>query len=185
MNEDLNIIRKLVWSYVRSTGLEFDDLYSEASLIYLEALPTYNPNKGKKSTFIWNVIRNKLNNILKKKSEIPADMEAMKTLIEGTWEVNPEQIIIANEAWEELFNTLSQDAKEVYNVIANGEIYINIDKPRHSRGIIARELKARGWSETKIWAVFREIKQVLRVDLKPEKNSKIQRRKLPKKTAKK
>jgi len=160
---ELNIVRKVVWSYARSTGLDFDELCSEAYLTYLEAAPSYDPSKGRKSTFIWNVVRNHINSLLKAKKEIPVDKEAMETLLEGREELDPERIIIAEECWEELFNSLSPEAKMICFLVNNGEIYVNTDKPREARGIIARELKAQGWSESKIWATFREIKQTIKM----------------------
>ena len=164
---ELNIVRKVVWSYVRSTGLDFDDfdeLCSEAYLAYLEAAPSYDPARGKKSTFIWNVVRNHINNLLKAKKEIPVDKEAIDILIGDRDELDPEQVVLAEESWRELFESLSPDAKMICLLVLNhGEVYLNTDKPRQARGIIARELKARGWSENKIWATFREIKQTLRM----------------------
>ena len=160
---ELNIVRKVVWSYARSTGLDFDELCSEAYLAYLEAAPSYDPARGKKSTFIWNVVRNHINSLLKAKKEIPIDKEAMETLLEEREELDPERLIIAKECWEELFNSLSPEAKMIYLLVSNGEVYLNTDKPREARGIIARELKARGWSENKIWATFRELKQTLKM----------------------
>lgn len=160
---ELNIVRKVVWSYARSTGLDFDELCSEAYLAYLEAAPFYDPTKGKKSTFIWNVVRNHINSLLKAKKEIPVDKEAMETLLEGREELDPERIIIAEECWEELFNSLSPEAKMICLLVNNGEVYLNTDKPREARGIIARELKARGWNENKIWATFREVKQTIKM----------------------
>ena len=160
---ELNIVRKVVWSYTRSTGMDFDELCSEAYLAYLEAAPSYDPARGKKSTFIWNVVRNHINNLLKAKKEIPIDKEAMETLLEGREELDPERIIISEERWEELFNSLSSEAKMICLLVSNGEVYLNTDKPRQARGIIARELKARGWPENKIWATFREIKQTLKM----------------------
>ena len=100
-DEQLNIVRKVVWSYARSTGLDFDELCSEAYLAYLEAAPSYDPARGKKSTFIWRVVQNHINNLLKKNTkEIATDKEAMETLLEGREELGPEQIIIAEECWE-------------------------------------------------------------------------------------
>ena len=162
-DEQLNIVRKVVWSYVRSTGLDFDELCSEAYLAYLEAAPSYDPARGKKSTFIWNVVRNHINNLLKMKKEVPMDKEAMETLLEGREELDPERLIIAEEAWKELLNSLSPEARMICPLVSNGEVYVNTDKPREARGIIARELKARGWSESKIWATFRELKQTLKM----------------------
>ena len=169
---ELNIVRKVVWSYTRSAGLDFEDfdeLCSEAYLAYLEAAPSYDPARGKKSTFIWNVVRNHINNLLKVKKEIPVDKEAMETLLEGHEEFDPERIIIAEEAWEELFESFSPEAKMICFLVSNGEVYVNTDKPREARGIIARELKARGWPENKIWATFREIKQVLKTTERKKK----------------
>ena len=175
---ELNIVRKVVWSYARSSGLDFDELCSEAYLAYLEAAPSYDPARGKKSTFIWNVVRNHINNLLKKKKEIPVDKEAMETLLEGREELDPERLIIAEECWEELFNSLSPDAKMICLLVLNDdEIYLNTDKPREARGIIARELKARGWAENKIWATFREIKQTLKMT---QTKRKMRRTKYPK-----
>ena len=169
---ELNIVRKVVWSYTRTTGLDFDELCSEAYLAYLEAAPSYDPARGKKSTFIWNVVRNHINNLLKAKKEIPVDEEVMVTLLEGHEELDPERLIIAKECWEELFNSLSPEAKMICFLVSNGEVYLNTDKPREARGIIARELKARGWPENKIWATFREIKQVLKTTETKKKNEK-------------
>ena len=162
-DEPLNIVRKVVWSYTRSTGLDFDELCSEAYLAYLEAAPSYDPAKGKKSTFIWNVVRNHINSLLKAKKEVPVDKEAIDMLIEERDELDPEQVVLAEESWRELFESLSPDAKMICLLMNNGEVYLNTDKPREARGIIARELKARGWSENKIWATFREIKQTLKM----------------------
>jgi len=160
---ELNIVRKVVWSYTRSIGLDFDELCSEAYLAYLEVAPYYDPSKGKKTTFIWNVVRNHINSLLKAKKEVPVDKETIDMLIEERDELDPEQVVLAEESWRELFESLSPEAKMICLLINNGEVYLNTDKPRESRGIIARELKARGWSENKIWATFREIKQTLKM----------------------
>ena len=79
---ELNIVRKVVWSYALSAGLDPDELCSEAYLAYLEAAPSYDPARGKKSTFIWNVVRNHINSLLKVKKEVPVDREAIDMLIE-------------------------------------------------------------------------------------------------------
>ena len=160
---ELNIVRKVVWSYALSAGLDPDELCSEAYLAYLEAAPSYDPARGKKSTFIWNVVRNHINSLLKVKKEVPVDREAIDMLIEERDELDPEQVVLAEESWRELFESLSPEAKMICLLVNNGEVYVNPDKPREARGIIARELKARGWSENKIWATFREIKQTLKM----------------------
>lgn len=169
---ELNIVRKVVWSYTRSTGLDFDELCSEAYLAYLEAAPSYEPSRGKKTTFIWNVVRNHINNLLKVKKEVAVDKETIDMLIEERDELDPEQVVLAEESWRELFESLSPDAKIICLLMNDSEVYLNTDKPREARGIIARELKARGWSDNKIWATFREIKQILKTTERRKKNEK-------------
>ena len=174
---ELNIVRKVVWSYTRSTGLDFDELCSEAYIAYLETAPSYDPSKGKKTTFIWNVVRNHINSLLKAKKEALVDEEAIDMMVEERDELDPEQVVLAEENWRELFESLSPDAKMICLLVVNdGEVYLDTDKPRESRGIIARELKARGWSENKIWATFREIKQILKT---AEGKKKMRRTKFP------
>ena len=176
---ELNIVRKVVWSYTRSTGLDFDELCSEAYIAYLETAPSYDPSKGKKTTFIWNVVRNHINSLLKAKKEALVDEEAIDMMVEERYELDPEQVVLAEENWRELFESLSPDAKMICLLVVNdGEVYLDTDKPREARGIIARELKARGWSENKIWATFREIKQILKT---AEWKKKMRRTKFPSK----
>lgn len=58
--ENINLIRKIVWSFHKSTKIDWDDLFQEASLAYLEALRTYNPERGKITTHAWTTISNAL-----------------------------------------------------------------------------------------------------------------------------
>lgn len=167
MLDEIKIIKKVVSSYTsRDSRLDFEDLCSEAYLAYLEAAPAYNPSRAKKSTFIWTVVRNRLNSILAKKStksEIPTDQEVIQALLEGEDQVDPGQTVIAEERWQELMDGFSPGAKVVVCfLVNNGEVYFDVSKPRQARGIIARELRRMGWPEEKIWNVFREIKQAVK-----------------------
>ena len=51
------LVYKLAWRYVR-VGFEFDDLFSEANMAYIEALRTYNPDTSKCGfcTHLYNLI---------------------------------------------------------------------------------------------------------------------------------
>lgn len=162
MEEDLNIIRKVVWSYVRSNpGLEFEELFAEACLAYVEALPAYNPERGRKSTFIWVVVRNHLNSILGKTNkckEFPVDWTDMEYTI-STNQKRPEDIIVAREEWCELVASLSPEARAVCSLVTEGDYSTN--KPRNSRGKIARELRQQGWPHSRVWKTFKELKGVL------------------------
>jgi len=163
--EEINLIRKVVWSYIKSNiGFEFDDLFSEAYIAYLESSSRYAPELGKKSTFIWHVVSNHLNNLIKTtkgKREFPADLQTMEILFVDKKIPGPEQEILIKENWAELLASLSEDAQMIVLFLNQGDVYLETDKPRKSRGIIAKELRKKGWSHAKIWAAFKEIKEAL------------------------
>lgn len=170
MLNDLNLIYKIVWSYVKTNpGLEFDDLASEAIISYLENeqklySAKYDSSRGKKSTYIWHVVDSCLKTLLNKhttKNENEFLAEEIELLLH-THEPSPEQQLLAEERLSELLNRLSPEALTVCDLVLNEpEIYLPLDKPKECRGIIFRTLRARDWSWPKIWKAFREVKEAL------------------------
>jgi hypothetical protein len=71
----LNLIRKIAWSFYNTTGIDWQELFSEASLAYCEALKNYDPKKGRISTYLWNCIKSHLLNFIKeeRKYQTPLD----------------------------------------------------------------------------------------------------------------
>ena len=67
--ENINLIRKIAWSFHFTTGLEWDDLFQEAALAYLVALKYYDPDRGALSTHMWCSITSHIKNYLKKQNE--------------------------------------------------------------------------------------------------------------------
>jgi len=56
----INLIRKLAWNFHRSTGVDFKELFCEASLKYCEILRTYDKEKGALPAYAWTAITNRL-----------------------------------------------------------------------------------------------------------------------------
>lgn len=73
----LKMIKKIAWSFHLSTGLDYDDLFQEACLIWLDNSCLWNPGKGKITTFMWCVITGGLRNWLKKDKRYSAPLEEM------------------------------------------------------------------------------------------------------------
>ena len=161
IQEEMNIIYKIIWSYIRGNpGLEFEDLLSEACLAYLESFNLYDAAKGKRSTYIYHIVRNRINNLLNLKKEYSLNNRALDSLCNN--EPSPEQTLIQKEHWEELFNNFSPEAKVICNIILkNDDIYFPIDFPRKCRGIIVKELREDNWGWNVIWRTFRELKEVI------------------------
>lgn len=160
MTEDLKMLYKIVWSYIRSCpGLEFNDLLSEACLAYLEAEKVFDPEKGKKSTFMWNCVSNALNDIISKNT-LQNSKEIYLEDFKFPYEETPEQVLIQEERFLTLTASLSNEAKMICNLVLNEpDVFLPIDKPRECRGEISRTLRTREWSWPKIWGAFRELKE--------------------------
>ena len=162
----LNLIRKIAWSYVRThPELEFDDLFSEACLACLEARDKFNPERGKESTFIWQVVHGRLSNIIGEQKKVyPYDeifLNGNRTSCSST-SCSPEEQLIAEEEWIGILNTLSPKSKQICSLVLNSTSpYLPTDKPKTCRGIIIKELRKQGWAWPEIWKSFREIKQAL------------------------
>lgn len=166
--EELKMIRKIVWSYVRSTGLEYDELFSEACLAYLESLESYDPTKSKISTYLYHTVGNRLNDLWgwekrKREKELPIPYEdffflEQKQEQEG---FNPEKLMLAEERWVELCGELSPEAMMVIEIVNSGTVYVNVDKKQESRRNIRNKLEEVGWKQKKISETFKEIKKLI------------------------
>ncbi len=158
IENNLNLIRKITWGFVRDTGFEFDDLFSEACVACLEAQHKYNPEKGKETTFIFHIVTNHLR-ILTNRESLRGAKEQKYI---RDYYPSPEEELLAKEEWEGILRSLSPKSKEIYSLLINeNKPYLPIDKPKLCRGAIKEELRKRGWSWTEIWNSFREIKEVL------------------------
>ena len=164
MTEYLNLIYKIVWSYVKSNpGLDFDDLVSEACLAYLEERHMYSQERGKESTFIWKVVQNRLNAIIgQEKTRYGAEILLGAEIMEGTLidsSADPELILITEESWQEKLASLSPEAQSICALLTQEqEIYLPAKTPRNCRGVISKVLKAKGWREAVVWRTFNELK---------------------------
>jgi len=163
LERNLNLIRKIVWSYVRrNPGLEFDDLFSEACLSVLEKQHKFNPNKGKESTFIWHLVDNHLKTLLSQEAVRNETVHCMEEVETNDVEPGPEQQLAARERFTYLISSLSPEAQAVCSLtLKNQDIYLPTDKPKKCRGEIMRVLKEQGWSWSQIWGSFAELKQIL------------------------
>lgn len=136
--DNINLIRKIAWSFHDTTGIEWDDLFQEAAIAYLEGLKTYDTKQGAISTYMWKVIVSRLINFIKreetfKKGRIPLDA------------LTP----ISCQDSDFLFS-LTKDAEEIADIVLTtakrfGELPYNGVKER-----IYHLMRAREWSIPRI-----------------------------------
>jgi RNA polymerase sigma factor (sigma-70 family) len=111
--ENINLIRKLAWSFHYSTGVDWNDLFQEASLAYYNALETYNPERGKITTHAWYCITNHLKNYLKEQEDYKCKKyEGELSSLEDTI-LTQHPAETASDFWE----SLTEDAKQIAEIV--------------------------------------------------------------------
>ena len=149
--KNINLIRKIAWSFTNSTGIDFEDLFSEAVVSYYEALNNYDESKGKLSVWCWMHMKNSLINFIRKEgNETIIDMEDYHSSCAQQPDI-----------FFEIIDELDEKAKYVTNKILDNPYKYLTNPPKIARGIIRDELRNEGWKWVDIWNTFRNIKGVL------------------------
>ena len=138
--KDLNLIRKIAWSFHTTTGLNIDDLIQEASLAYLDGLSRYDPSKGIISTYIWTHMRNQLTTYVKKEMAYNHPLCDITELKINSLPKTENELF-----WENLTN----EAREIADIV------LQSPKPYVKSRVVANErikhiLQSRGWDMKKI-----------------------------------
>lgn len=143
LEQNIQLIRKLAWSFHQTTGYDYDDLFQEAALAYCLCLKQWNPDRGKLSTFMWRSITGHLTNYLAKQKKQP--------VIEGTLEKVNTSVEI-----DSLFEMLSNGAMEVARVVLSSPRPF-ITRPENAAKRIISLMSRRGWSKYRSKAVIKEL----------------------------
>ena len=151
--ENENLIRKIAWSFNRSTGIEFDDLFQEAYIAYVKAMESYNPKKGKISTHVWFCISSHLKNYIKEEKKQTDFCVSM----EGT-DVKHEPDIQPKPFWEKL----NKEAIVITNIIISApKLFMDIPtKTIESK--ITGILLSKGWGMKKIKQGLQNLSSIYR-----------------------
>ncbi len=154
--ENINLLRKLAWSFHRTTGVEWDELFSEACLSFILSLRSYKPKKGKLSTHVQTCITNHLIDFTRRYHDITP---ASNILDDETFRHSEGE---TDTSFLDTLHSLSEEAQYVCNVIlSNPEEFLEESK-RLARKHVVDRLRKEGWSWPKIWRSFREIKSALK-----------------------
>jgi RNA polymerase sigma factor (sigma-70 family) len=148
--ENLNLIRKIAWSFHHTTGLEFDDLLQEATWAYLHALKTYDPKRGRITTYVWVHITSHLKNYLKQENKHNDPIDFIEDI---EIEMLDHSYVTPTPFWE----SLSQDAQEVAEmVITSPKPFITHGKPK-ARKRVKQVMINRGWDLNRMCIAIKEL----------------------------
>ena len=151
------LLHKFAWSYRNTTGIEEEELFSEACVAYMTAIMTYDVTKETKlSTWISYCVKNRLNSFV---STFHSD-KVFTVFDEEKWESFP-----ANDMFDSIFSfsdiykQLSPKAKFVCNMVLDAQETLDGIPPKLARGEIQRKLRQIGWVWSDIWGTFNELKR--------------------------
>jgi len=154
MNKHVNLIRKIAWSFHRSTGLEWDDLFQEAAVAYYESLESYDESRGKITTHAWNCISNRLKNYLKEQEEYKARKSEEELFSIEDVEMTRHPAEMASDFWE----SLTEDAKVVANMIIFTPRKYLYSTSQEVENRITRIMQRKRWSKQKIELAILSLK---------------------------
>ena len=145
--ENLNLIRKIALSFSATTGIDFDDLCQEAALAYLQAMKSYNPEKGKISTYVWHCINNHLKNYVR------TELQENNVSIEDVELYNTCEPV-------SFFNNLTMEAMEIAKIIiASPKKFVVMPKDVSIKRLYGI-LIMKGWKFEKIQSGFSCLKKI-------------------------
>lgn len=153
--KDLNLIRKIAWSFTKSTGQEFEELFAEASLAYVEAMQSYNPKKAKLSTWAVKIMTNRLITFCMKQETYVSFPKFFEDNIPGQDNIEGEY------SFREWLQDLPQDLQLICKAIFKAPEEFLAESSRASRGKLVKKLRTMGWSWPRIWNGIRNMKTTL------------------------
>jgi DNA-directed RNA polymerase specialized sigma subunit len=151
--ENINLLRKIAMSFSQTTGLEFDDLFQEASLAYMNAKKTHDPEKSKITTHLWVTIHNHLKNYI-----MEEEIQKCKKYGGGLFSIEKTTINISinhQPYWE----SLNKEAQEITKVIFNSsKDFIGLP-PDEAQIKIVQLLLNKGWGWIKIMIGMKNLRE--------------------------
>lgn len=145
----LNLIRKIAWSFHRTTGLEWDELFAEASYAYCCAIRAYDEDKGNLIKWLSGFLNKHLISFVEK------EMRDKFLSLDESWIDRPYN----PTPFFEIFDAMTKDVQEIATmVLLDPYVYLEVS-PKIARGIICRNLvREKQWTWTRAWAGMRNIK---------------------------
>ncbi len=144
------LIRKIAWSFHKTTGIPVDELFAQASLHYCQACKEYDPKrKGvKKTTFIYKFIQNGLILFLRR------EKKHTNITIDDTMDIP-----FFQTPFFELFDSLSSESKLIVEMILDDPTSYAKLPGKMARGLVIKNLnKEKNWTYSKCWGSLNNIK---------------------------
>jgi len=147
---DMNLIRSLVRSFHFTTGLPFEDLFSEAVYAFLSNKKHYQKEKNCKfSSYIYRGMKNALIEFSRREqyyAELP-DHTLPDLSYTPDYEFFPP--------------VYPKDVQEIIDIIMSAPGEFASVMPKMARGRVFRKLRERGYSHGKCWKMIKNMKKFI------------------------
>ena len=153
---NIRIPQKIAWSFHRTTGIEWEELYSEAVIAYLEAISIFDPAKGKLTTLTYEQIRNRLCTFCRKQNALESRLAKGEPIPQTHSQDHAS--VFRTAVFHEMMDG-SDSTKKIFELIMkNPHKYMKWG----GRGEIKKQLRKLGWTWREIWAGISEMKEALK-----------------------
>lgn len=148
--DQINLLKSLAWKYHLKTGVDADDLFSEACLGVIKLLGKYDPARSDVNTFLYAVARYQI-------------LRFLKTQVNGSHhqpmpKLRDMRLPDMSVLFVSSLKALSPRASRLcMQIIKDPEKYSDMQ-----RTSLQDELLADGWGWDEIRSAFKEIKSALR-----------------------
>lgn len=156
----VNMVRERAWAFAKTTRIDWEELYSEASLLFVRAATNYREGGDASfSHFAYVVITNGLTNYCAKIRETPREIDPDE-LVSHHGEWNPWIVAKVRDILEHLGPEATVIADIILSAPAEILHLVGWDTPTNVRSKIVTHLrKTRGWSPRRIRRGFEEIRK--------------------------
>lgn len=165
VEEYLPMLRRLAWSFNRTTGLPYESLISAAYETFAWARNYYNPERGKFSTLLYHTARTRLIDYCAdaKRWRNGFQQPMAPDLMEAALKLNPESMNIIDNERKTIFKDALEKSSEEVKYMA----WMIFQSPGEflgygGRGRVKDKLRELGWTWDQIWRTFREVKDLLK-----------------------
>ena len=134
---NMQLIKKIAWTFHTSTGLELDDLIAQGYLIYLEKLKNWDPARGKITTFMWHSLHSNLINYANSQRKHYHPSKA-----------DPDYDIVKEKKY--YFEDINEEGHTIAKIVLSRPSTFDLAKKENVEKKLYNILERRGWSKDKI-----------------------------------
>jgi len=154
LQNELNLLRHLAWSFHRTTGIEYDELFSQATLTYCELISgnlcgaeEHDPTISKHTTYVYHIIRNHL--------IWWCDYQFRRMPVD----VDIDYLPVTTVPVYEYFSNMDPDVKKAFEILVSMFENEDFTNGRAAKSRLTYELRQRGWAWGRIEKTLKKAKE--------------------------